>query len=91
MAHYLICYDIADPRRLGRVHRYIVKHTVFIQLSVYYLEGSKKDLAELLKGMTMLIDARYDDVRAYTVKPLKHAVQIGTRWLPEGIDLYSKR
>lgn len=89
MARYLICYDIASPKRLGKVHRYIVKHAVFIQLSVYYLEGDKKDLARLLSDLTLIIDIRFDDVRAYAIKSLEDAVQIGTPWLPEGIDTYS--
>lgn len=85
MAHFLICYDIADPKRLGRVHRHIVKYTAFVQLSVYYLEGDKKSLDSLLKGLNLLIDERFDDVRAYAVKPIKTATQIGRPWLPDDI------
>lgn len=90
MAHYLICYDIADPKRLGKIHRFITKHAVFIQFSVYYLEGGKKELAKLLDDVNLLIDKNCDDVRAYTVRPFDNAVQIGTPWLPEGIHTYGK-
>ncbi|MDF1589021.1 MAG: CRISPR-associated endonuclease Cas2 [Gammaproteobacteria bacterium] len=89
MAHYLVCYDIADPRRLGRVHRRMVKHAVFIQLSVYYLKGDKKDLNNLLDELQHLMDERYDDIRAYQVKPLSEALQIGCAWLPDGLNLFN--
>lgn len=88
MANFLICYDIANTTRLGKVHRYIVKHTLFIQFSVYYLKGDKKALDNLLDDLNLLIDDRYDDVRAYSVKPFETAIQIGAGWLPEGIDLH---
>ena len=85
MAHYLICYDIANPRRLARVHRRIVKDALFIQFSVYYLQGRRKDLDVLLNDLRELINEREDDIRAYTVQPLQEALQIGAAWLPEGI------
>lgn len=88
MAHYLVCYDIADQRRLLRVHRRVLKHAIFIQYSVYYLQGDKKALRALLDDLQDVIDERYDDVRAYSVKPLSEALQIGNPWLPEGIGLF---
>lgn len=88
MAHYLVCYDIADPRRLQRVHRRVIKHAMFIQLSVYYLQGDHNDLAALLGDLQDVIDERRDDVRAYSVRPLSEAQQIGCPWLPEGVGLF---
>lgn len=90
MAHYLICYDIANPRRLGKVHRAVVKHATFIQLSVYYLKGDKNALANLLNDVNLLIDKNFDDVRAYSVAPFEGAVQLGTPWLPQGITVYDR-
>jgi CRISPR-associated protein Cas2 len=87
MAHYLICYDIANPRRLGRVHRRAVRHAMFVQYSVYYLNGSEKELHEMLDEISEEIDPEEDDVRAYPVEPLKNAIQIGQAWLPDEILL----
>ncbi len=87
MSHYLVCYDIADPKRLSKIHRSIVKHALFIQLSVYYLEGNQDDLNDLLDDLQQLMDERNDDIRAYQIGPLSEALQIGCRWLPEGILL----
>jgi len=88
MAHYLVCYDIADPRRLQRVHRRMIRHALFVQLSVYYLQGDRAALDRLLDDLQEVIDERYDDVRAYSVRPLSDGLQIGCPWLPEGIGLY---
>ena len=88
MAHYLVCYDIADPSRLRRVHRRIVKHAIFIQLSVYYLQGKRQDLEALLIDLQDVIDESVDDVRAYKVGPVSDALQIGCSYLPDGIGLY---
>ncbi len=88
MAHYLICYDITNPKRLGRVHRRIIKHAMFIQFSVYYLEGDQQDLKALLDDLQEVIDEGRDDVRAYAVRPLADAMQIGVSWLPEDIGLF---
>ncbi len=88
MAHYLVCYDVADPKRLRRVHRRMIKHAMFVQLSVYYLQGDKQALAALLSDLQEVINDGYDDVRAYTVPPLTEALQVGCPWLPEGIGLF---
>lgn len=87
MAHYLICYDIANPKRLGRVHRRAVKHALFVQYSVYYLHGDKVKLQAMLDEIQAVIDDAEDDVRAYTVAPLKDALQLGRSWLPDDVLL----
>jgi len=88
MGNYLLCYDIADPKRLLRVHRLVVKHALFVQLSVYYFQGDETGLESLLCELNDKIDARYDDVRAYAVQPLSEALQVGCSWLPDGIGLF---
>lgn len=87
MAHYLICYDISNPARLGRVHRRVVKHALFIQYSVYYLQGDKLKLQAALDEIRDVIDLKEDDVRAYTIAPLAQAVQLGVSWLPDEVVL----
>lgn len=87
MAHYLICYDIANPKRLGRVHRRTTKCALFVQYSVYYFEGDKARLMALLGELKEIINATEDDIRAYKVESLKDAVHLGCNWLPDGIHL----
>ncbi len=87
MAHYLICYDIANPKRLAKIHRIAVNHAVFVQYSVYYLNGDKSALDVLLNEMQDIIHETEDDIRAYTVAPLKDALKLGISWLPDEILL----
>lgn len=83
MAHYLVCYDIADPKRLAKVHRRAVSHAAFVQYSIYYLKGSQDDLENMLTDIREVINESLDDVRAYSVTPLSEAIQKGVAWLPE--------
>ena len=87
MGHYLICYDIADPKRLGKVHRRAVRHAAFVQYSVYYLNGTPAQLNDMLSDIEEVINENLDDVRAYTVAPLNESIQVGTAWIPEDILL----
>ncbi|MGD8175643.1 CRISPR-associated endonuclease Cas2 [Marinimicrobium sp. ARAG 43.8] len=88
MAHYLVCYDIANPRRLGRVHRRVIKHALFIQFSVYYLQGTRQSVEALMDDLREVIDEGHDDIRIYAIKPLSGALHKGCSWLPEGIELF---
>ncbi|MDQ6951755.1 MAG: CRISPR-associated endonuclease Cas2 [Mariprofundales bacterium] len=61
----LICYDIANPKRLQRLHRLISQQAVMVQYSVYYAEKNSKELATLAALVRAHIDPRQDDVRIY--------------------------
>lgn len=87
MAHFLVCYDIANPKRLGRVHRRAVSHAQFVQYSVYYLHGTQLQLQAMLDDIQEVINDAEDDVRAYTTSPLKEAIHLGCSWLPDDIVL----
>ena len=77
---WLIAYDIREPRRLNRLHRFIVQHAVMVQYSVYLFEGHGGELSRLLSGIRKLIDQRVDDVRVYPVpdRPEIHTLGRGT-------------
>ncbi len=62
---FLICYDIADTKRLGKLHRMIVKQALMVQYSVYYVEECVAAMRELEQAITEIIDPRWDDVRIY--------------------------
>ena len=62
---YLIAYDIADPRRLGRVARYMSQRACRVQYSVFAAQLSQCHLEELLAGLEDIIDPVRDDIRAY--------------------------
>ena len=62
---YLIAYDIADPKRLGRVARYISRSACRIQYSVFAGQLSQSELKELLTDLREIIDPAHDDIRVY--------------------------
>jgi CRISPR-associated protein Cas2 len=87
MGHFIVCYDIANPKRLGRVHRRAVSHARFVQYSVYYREGTQNDLQAMLDDIEKEINPKEDDVRAYAVAPLEEAICLGQPWMPDDIRL----
>lgn len=62
---HLIAYDIADPKRLGQVARYMCQHAYRVQYSVFVASLSSSQLEHLLFYLEEIIDPRWDDIRAY--------------------------
>lgn len=89
MTEFLICYDISDPKRLGRVHRYLKKRALPVQYSVFLFSGSDLQLVRCLEDMEKLIDVRADDLRAYPIPARGLKARLGRSSLPEGIQLGS--
>ena len=65
MRYYLICYDIACPRRLARVHRLLQGRALALQYSLFLFQGSEAALQSCLTALAERIDTDEDDVRAY--------------------------
>lgn len=72
---WLVTYDIANPKRLGRLHRFLVKQATPIQYSVFHFEGSAAQMGRLMADIEKRIDPKQDDVRAYL---LPEPIQIDT-------------
>lgn len=84
-------YDIADKRRLSRLHRFIKKHAVPVQYSVFLFEGSGAQVGRLMDKIEGYIDPKYDDVRAYQLPAEPQLVTLGRGSLPESLTLASAR
>ncbi len=84
---WLVCYDIASPRRLRRVHAYLKKHGLPVQYSVFLVETDRAGLDALLDGLCERIHPKRDDVRAYGLpRPLWYR-SLGAPTLPRGLLL----
>ncbi len=81
---WLIAYDIAEPRRLSRLHRYLVKHAVPVQNSVFYCEATSAQMGRLIKALARLVDSDFDDVRAYQLPERLDVFVMGRGSLPDG-------
>lgn len=86
-AHWLITYDIAHPRRLGRVFRCLKKEGVPMQYSVFALETTPAKIGALIAKLAHLIDRNEDDIRAYRLPTDGWQASLGAALLPEGILL----
>lgn len=84
-ARYLVCYDIADPARLGRVLRLMKGEGVHLQYSVFLCSLTWPELASLKEALAARINPRADDVRIYPVPSgdVVLAMGCGDR-MPEG-------
>jgi len=66
---FLICYDISDKKRLGKIGKLMEENTLRIQRSVYFYERvTKKELKVLVQKVLEILDEKADDLRIYTIK-----------------------
>ncbi|AWP22295.1 CRISPR-associated endonuclease Cas2 [Acidiferrobacter sp. SPIII_3] len=84
---WLIAYDIADPGRLNRVHRYLKGEAVPIQYSIFATNASANGIRRVHDALAMQIDPRRDDVRIYLLPQSLDISGIGSSFLPEGLLL----
>jgi CRISPR-associated protein Cas2 len=83
--NWLIAYDIADPRRLGRVYRYLCKHAVPVQYSVFTTRCAPVKLGVIRAGLAKIVKSGEDDVRMYPVPEPAHLAVYGRKALPGGL------
>lgn len=77
---YLIAYDIADPKRLGQVARYMCQHAYRVQYSVFVASLSSSQLELLLFDLEEIIEQRWDDIRAYPLLPTGDVTLLGNQF-----------
>lgn len=81
----LVCYDIADPKRLQRVYKIAKEYGTPIQYSVSLAMLNDRQLETLLNDFRETINHRADDVRIYTLSQPAWLVRMGNTTLPEGV------
>ncbi len=64
---YMVAYDIADPKRLGKVHRLLKKEGLAVQKSIFLVFGEEERMNALLDRLADVINSKQDDIRAYPV------------------------
>jgi CRISPR-associated protein Cas2 len=85
--NWLIAYDIASPRRLRRVHRFLCRHAIPVQYSVFVARCSPAKLGVIRSALAELVKRREDDVRFYPVPEPAQLFVYGRKALPEGLLL----
>lgn len=83
---WLVAYDVADPRRLGRVHRRMLRHAAAIEYSVFWLAGTPADRLRCVQDVLPLLHRDEDDLRLYAVPARGLRLRLGLAVLPQGIE-----
>ena len=84
---WIIAYDIADPKRLGRIHRYLKSVALPAQYSVFIAVTSANEIRRIRDRLSALIDPGEDDVRIYLVPKRGTVTVLGRGVLPDGLSL----
>ncbi len=72
---YMIVYDIADPKRLRKVHKILKDKGLPVQKSVFFYRGTEKIVNPLLDKISTVMSLKEDDLRAY---PVSHPRNVWT-------------
>lgn len=65
--YWLVCYDVADPKRLRRVAKRMQDFGLRVQKSVFECWLSDARLDELKESVAKIVDEKEDDVRYYSL------------------------
>lgn len=87
--HWLLAYDIRNPKRLRKIHAYLRKRGYSLQYSVFGLELDDHGIRRILDDLVLLMDPSVDDIRAYHLPEHCQVWTIGQQALPEGIELHA--
>jgi len=88
-ANYLVCYDISDEKRLGRVFRFTKNYGLHIQYSVFLCKFTWQELQEFKSHLSNLIDKKNDDIRIYPLPSEIKSIVIGCGdRIPDGVDIF---
>ena len=66
---YLVCYDVADPRRLRRVHRFLLGYKAGGQKSFFECWLTPAELRHVQDELTRLLDAVTDRAHLFQLDP----------------------
>jgi len=88
-ARWVVTYDIREPQRGVRVHRFLKRHGIPLQYSVFTVPASAAELHQLIKQLEGLIDPNEDDLRAYRWPEQAEVHLLGSSLLPDDLLLPS--
>lgn len=83
--NYLIAYDIAHPRRLRRVARFLERRALRCQKSVFLFRGDADSVIQLLDEVTPLLDRQQDIIQAWKLSKDQPTRGL-TRGTPAALD-----
>lgn len=85
---FLIAYDIADARRLNRVHQLANRHAMGGQKSFYECWLSPAERQNLMAQMSAQIDQDEDRILFLRLDPRQNVETLGCALSPKAIDFF---
>ncbi|WP_019570828.1 CRISPR-associated endonuclease Cas2 [Thioalkalivibrio sp. ALE11] len=85
---WLIAYDISDPRRLQRFHRFLRQHATPVQYSVFLYVASHDRARHFATTLEDRIDPRHDDLRLYPLPASPEYQTLGRSHPLAGVQLF---
>jgi len=64
---WLVCYDIASPKRLQKIGHYCEKFGIRLRKSVFQVDTDKETLQKLLAGIKELMNRKYDSLIIFPI------------------------
>lgn len=87
---WLVSYDIANPRRLQRIHRQLRNIATPMQYSVFHFLGTAGAAGQLRNDLAEQLDDSTDDLRIYPVPANPQIILLGQP-MPDGLAVIDKR
>lgn len=81
--NWLVCYDIAERKRLVRVFKLLRTKGIPIQHSVFLVQASATEMQTLESMVEQIIESNLDDVRFYRIPIHCHKVMVGRHLMTE--------
>lgn len=79
---YLICYDIANPRRLSRVYRFLRGYRIGGQKSFLECWLTPAELRDVQVGLTLRMNLAEDRAHLFQLDPRQQSTCLGAAMLP---------
>ncbi|MDR2506985.1 MAG: CRISPR-associated endonuclease Cas2 [Candidatus Accumulibacter sp.] len=74
---YLVCYDIADPRRLHRVHKFLMGYKAGGQKSFFECWLTAGELAQVRRGLLERMNVDEDRAHIFQLDPRQRSQRFG--------------
>ncbi len=69
---FVVCYDISNDRRLAKVSRFLEKHGIRVQYSIFEVETTHQGIKKLIAEIEKLINKDEDRVYAFPLENDKY-------------------
>lgn len=80
---YLVCYDIANPKRLYRVHRFLLGYKVGGQKSFFECWLTPSELRVVRAGLLARMEIDEDRAHIFQLDPRQQPIQLGCAKAPQ--------